>query len=213
MTSLLFITAPQADHKQINRILIHLRDYDYSDGEDDFFKLVTTKNAYDLDLSTDSGSEVITAYRSLEETSPPVPIDIENAWAGASLDDIEEYCADLARADVKGANPGLFVVIDAEGLREEDCILVEEQYEWEERGTARFWKMRVPWDELYITWCQLEVGNASFEEMTEEVEETNDEERRKEMSWFTFRTTCEDSGEGCPGRDAAIEELRKEGRA
>ena len=40
---LVFVTAPEADHKVVNRFLTDLRDWEFDEGSDSF-KLVTLKN-------------------------------------------------------------------------------------------------------------------------------------------------------------------------
>jgi len=228
MTSLLFITTPSASHKDINRILLYLRDWECSDGDDDNFKLVTTKNAYDLEGEPLDGYD---GHYMLEATAPPVPIEIENAWARASLRDVEEFCADMERGETKGADPGLVVVVDGKGLREKTCVLVRKVYRRDKDGDAassqadvdvddedrdrdqdegakspRFWKMRLPWEETFVSWASVSTANGDFEEMGER-------KKGSKTLWEWWETGRFATEAGNSVRDAEIERLRDEGRA
>ena len=110
MTGLLFVTAPEADHKAINRILLYLRDWEYEAG--DCFKFVTSKNFRDLELPPGSEKGVIDA------TSPPVDNTLitNNEWKNASLAYVEEYCIDLDKKNLGAVNTHLYAVVDSNGL-------------------------------------------------------------------------------------------------
>lgn len=163
MSGLLFVTATHTDHKTMNLLLHNLRDWEYSDGSISF-RLVTTKNAYDLDLP--EGKHM------LATTPPSLPPDYSNAWSGASLSDVEGFCLDLIKAserDEIGAS--LFVVVDDKALEREEAIVVErevgENEDEEFFMLDSFIKMRVPWNETYSVWCNLSVANSDFDEMGE----------------------------------------------
>jgi hypothetical protein len=82
-TGLLFVTAPEADYKAVNLLIHHLRDWEYfNDANDGLnFHLVTTKNAYDLELAPGSNH--------LDATPPALDATLDNGWAGATLKDVE----------------------------------------------------------------------------------------------------------------------------
>lgn len=205
MSGLLFIIAPEADYKIINRILLYLRDWEY--GALDSFKLVITKNAYDLD-SFDKGSAILS-------TSPPVPADFENAWAGASLEDIEDFCLDLAREHTNSGKGRLYVVVDSQGVDDHTSIVGERMIEYENEPISypeRFKKMRLPWDETYLTWCNLNIANMNFEEFTEERDADYEETLMRQ--WWTYRSVSDGpdlSEKNRQERDDELERLRVKG--
>jgi hypothetical protein len=194
-TGLLFVTAPEADYKLINLMLLHLRDWEYGSG--DRFTLVTTKNAYDLESET-------------VETSPPLSSSSpDNAWAGAALEEVEAFCMDLARdkENLKKHSDGtLYVVVDSTGAQAYSCILGHRAYDTEDR----FDKMRIPWDKLYSPWCNLDIANMNFEEFTQE----GDDGGAGEDGWFTFQNVMGDdylSDENRGKRDREIQRFRDAG--
>ncbi|KAF7191953.1 hypothetical protein HII31_06598 [Pseudocercospora fuligena] len=146
----LFITAEQADHEQINRLLIYLRDWEYGSG--DRFSLITTQ---DPALATTTPI-----------TSPPInPAQISsNPWLGSSLPDLESFV-------LTTFPPGrhLFIVLDDEGLRTQTCIIVAPSFDPETGDPIpnEFVKIRVPWDETYIVWTNLDLQNMDFEDFVQ----------------------------------------------
>jgi hypothetical protein len=177
MAGLLFITAHEANHENINEALLTMRDWDDSNGGPDVFKLVADK------------SEIPT-----DEEGTPIPLDHlpENAWTGANLEDIETYCLDLKRSnddEQKGAS--LFVVIDPEGLKNKDCVLASMPDGINENPGAcrgRYDKVRVPWDDVYMIWCNLDIANMNFEEFV-------GEEEGDEQGWFMYQSIFEGDDE------------------
>ena len=200
MAGLLFITAPEADYKNINEALLSMRDWDDSNGGLDAFRLVTNRSPTQND---DKGT--------------PIPLKSlpENAWTNANLEEIEAYCLDLQRGDTedeqKGA--GLFVVVDSEGLKNKTCILAglpEDYYEDPSAFRGKYDKVRVPWDDVYMIWCSLDIANMNFEEFVEEEEGEGDGQ-----GWFTYQSIYEGDEEhqrGLEGRDRKVEEWRRLGR-
>lgn len=210
MTGLLFVTAPEADHKAINRILLYLRDWEYECG--DSFKLATTKNAYDLEnvVNGESGGDV-------EPTHPPVQVNLDNAWAGSTLDDIEAYCLDLDRNEKAGVNTHLYVLVDSQGLEEMNCILGERVISFDEDDKIsypeRFNKFRLPWDELYLTWCNLNISNMDFADFAEE-DDANDGDTLS-GGWWTYSSVANGpdlSDDKRQERDDEIEKMRRESK-
>jgi hypothetical protein len=190
-TGLLFVTAPEADYKLINLMLLHLRDWQYGSG--DGFKLVTTKNAYDLESDTTS-------------TSPPLSSSsLDNAWAGAALEDVEGFCMDLDET--------MYVVVDSTGAQAHSCILGHRAIDAEAEEFIqldRFDKMRVPWEKLYSPWCNLEIANMDFEEFTQEGGGGGE----GEDGWFTFQDVTEGDDlceESRAERDREIQRFRDAG--
>ena len=194
MAGLLFITASEADYKDFNEALLSMRDWDDSNGGLDVFKLVTNRSATQND-----------------DVGTPVPLKShpENAWADANLKDIEAYCLNLERGEQKGA--ALFVVVDSEGLENKTCILVslpEDYYDNPGAFGGKYDKVRVPWDDVYMIWCNLDIANMNFEEFVEEEEEGD------EQDWFTYQSIYEGDEEhqrGLERRDRKIEKWRRLG--
>jgi hypothetical protein len=194
MAGLLFITAPEADYKDINEALLSMRDWDDSNGGLDVFKLVTNRSATQND-----------------DVGTPIPLKShpENAWADANLKDIEAYCLNLERGEQKGA--GLFVMVDSEGLESKTCILAslpEDYYDDPGAFGGKYDKVRVPWDDVYMIWCNLDIANMNFEEFVEEEEEGD------EQGWFTYQSIYEGDEEhqrGLEKRDRKIEKWRRLG--
>jgi hypothetical protein len=199
MAGLLFITAPEANYKKINEALLSMRDWNNSNDDLDAFKLVTDRSATQND-----------------DVGTPIPLKSlpENAWTNANLEEIEAYCLDLQRGDTedeqKGA--GLFIVVDSEGLENKTCILAglpEDYYENPSAFRGRYDKIRVPWDDVYMIWCNLDIANMNFEEFVEEEEGEGDEQ-----GWFTYQSIYEGDEEhekGLARRDRKIEEWRRLG--
>jgi len=152
MAGLLYIISPSADHKTANDLLLHLRDWEYEGG--DHFKLITTSNPYGFE-----------SCRSLQPTSPPLRDLTTSFWANYSLQDVEAFHLTLDVSD-------LYIALDDEGVETKTCILGHratfrdpKTHAWVR--TQQFQKIRVPWDELNMTWCDLEVDNMEFEDFVE----------------------------------------------
>jgi hypothetical protein len=197
MAGLLLITAPEANYKNINEALLSMRDWNNSNDDLDVFKLVTNR-------STTQNNEDGTPIPS---KSPP-----ENAWSGISLEDVEAYCLDVEQGDNEQKGAGPFVLIDSAGLESKTCIMAslpEKYYENPAAFRGRYDKVRVPWDDVYMIWCNLNIANMNFEEFVEEEEGEGDVQ-----GWFTYQSIYEGDEEhekGLERRDQKIEEWRRLG--
>lgn len=162
MSGYLFVTAPGVDYKAVNLLLHELSNWSYNDGESDF-KVISTKNAYDFERPAGS-------YR-LDVTPPTLDSTFNNAWAGSSLKDVEDFCLDAIRAEDSGADgPSLFVIVDTAGFEGRNAIVVERAMAEEDEDFKEldsFVKMRIPWDEVNSAWANLSIANISFDEMGE----------------------------------------------
>lgn len=117
-------------------------------------------------------------------TSAPVAEDLINEWSGASMADVEAFCLEVDR---KRAEEGddfrimgrahLFVVLDEEGLNitgggkdegaQGTCILAQRKIDWDAEPLAypeKFDKARLPWCQIYLTWCNLVIGNMGWDD-------------------------------------------------
>lgn len=158
-TGLLFVTAPEADYKAVNLLIHHLRDWEYDEGKLTF-RVVTTKNAYDLELPPGTDA--------LPTTPPSLDATFDNSWAGSSLADVEAFCLDIIHAgDQDNIGPPMFVVADSEGFQARNAILVEQFCDDNQdfKMLDKFDKMRIPWDDVYISWCGIRFGNNFFDQL------------------------------------------------
>lgn len=202
-TGLLFITAPEADSKLINLLLLQLRDWKYNSG--DRFMLVTTRTASDLNQPS--------AASPLKPTSPPLPTTFQNAWKSAPLSEIESFCLTLNSSGP--FNPFLYLLVDSEGARTGTCVLAQRATSSEPedfRYLDRFEKMRVGWEKAYTVWANFDVGNMGFGELVRELE--GGERGFGGEGWFGFRDDLEGmgfEGEGVERRQREIERFRGSG--
>lgn len=210
MSGLLFVTAPEADHKIINRLLLHLHDWEYESGDN--FKLITTRSIESLRKAP---TEPVGVTAQFKPTEAPVDVDLRNAWAGATLEEVEAFCLALDKEeDFQSADTHLFVVLDADGLKDKTCVFGERVIDWDSDPLVypeEFNRARVPWYQVYLSWCNLHISNIGWDEMMMEDDAEDVEDR-----WWTYNTS--DSGEylsqkNKKKRDDAISELRREGRA
>jgi hypothetical protein len=216
-TGLLFVTSPTADYKTVNLLLHNLQDWEYSKGDLNFH-LITTKNAYDLELPPGSTC--------LETTPPALDATFDNGWAGASLKDVEGFCLDMIHSDeMEMISPGLFVVVDEAGFEKREAILCErdvkepEDDEGEFEDLDSFAKMRVPWSELHSCWCNLNIANMGFDEFGERREDGDGGgevvDGTGAEGWHDFNTDVHDEGLGekeAKRKEKALKKLEKEGR-
>lgn len=186
---LLFVTASQADNKTINRFLMSFRDWEFGSG--DSATLVTTRNAYEI------GDE---------ETVPPVPADLVNGWAGASIEDVEGFVLDADEAEEAFS---LFLVLDDKGVQDQTVIMAHRHYDDDEDQTTKdFDKARVPWTSAYVMWCNLDIANADWEDYCEQ------DEDEAGSQWYRFVEGSADTGEEdkiAADRAAGIRKLEEEG--
>jgi hypothetical protein len=170
MVDFLFVTAPTADFKVINRLLVYLRDWE--DGSGDTFHLQTRDR---------TGDEVSIAVPGTSTAAT-----FHNAWAGASIEDVEAFAA---HTDVS-----FFVVLDEQGVTDHTVLCMDkpgsdndetdsqdgEDEEQQERrpvirdmkpnGEAllRFNKVRMPWHGAYLFCANIGEANMGFEEFCDE---------------------------------------------
>jgi hypothetical protein len=94
-------------------------------------------------------------------------------------------------------------VIDSEGLKNKSCILaaLTDRYMYYKKSSAlarRYDKAYVPWDGVYMIWCNLEIANVNFEDFLEE-------EKSDEQGWLTYQGV----DENCKGMDKRDKKVKK----
>lgn len=212
MSGYLFVTAPEADYKAVNLLLHELSNWGYNDGEADF-KVITTKNAYDFELPAGAYSH--------EATLPSLDNTFNNAWAGSSLRDVEDFCLDVLNSGDSGADgPSLFIVVDAAGFEGRNAIVVERAIDEEDedfKPLDSFVKMRIPWDEVNSAWANLSIANISFNEMGEPREDDADDETGQGESgndgWHDYGPLGGDlPDEYANKKEKAFQRLKDDGR-
>ncbi|KAF2166665.1 hypothetical protein M409DRAFT_54987 [Zasmidium cellare ATCC 36951] len=183
-TGLLFVTAPNADFKVINPFLIYARDWEFGEEDTwDNFHLVTSRNASYFNQFKDSPRNDLA-------TTKPGDVTVENfsnQWAGTSVRDIEQHILSIDDSESDGIDISVFLVIDEQSLQDRTCIMAE-RYTWNDdvdpweqrlKGAQKkhydFNKYRAPWDETYIVFVNLSLGNLRFDEYANEDEGTDEE--------------------------------------
>jgi hypothetical protein len=99
----------------------------------------------------------------------------------------------------------LFVVINSEGLENTSRVLASLLDVFQENPGAfrgRYEKFRVPWDDAYLIWCNLEIANMNFEDFVEEDE-------GDEQDWFTHQSIYEDDEEHQKSLERKEEKVRE----
>lgn len=216
-TGLIFITAPSADVKTINRFLLHIRDWKYGDAPSwDNFHLVASRSDPDFDKFKDSRRH---------ELSPTKPGDVTaetfiNEWADASIQDIESYVLTADNTSIDGNGISLFLVLDEQSIRNQTCIIAEAYAEWDDDANPptrvpkehreqqhEFNKFRAPWNETHSVWANLNIGNMDFADFADE------DERVDEEGWWTFHGVGEDlSEDNRQNREEMLRKFEEEGK-
>lgn len=123
----------------------------------------------------------------VSETSPTV-IDLPtNDWAGKSVQDVESFA--LANCDWENSkgewrqlhNP---VIVDKQGMNDGTCILLNRVFDGESEPMHfldKYYKVRLPWSDTYITWCNLDIAKVNFEESCDE------EKGGKGDGWWEYK--------------------------
>ncbi|KAK9420705.1 hypothetical protein SUNI508_00796 [Seiridium unicorne] len=190
-TGKLIITAKGADAKLINRLLLHVRDWEFGHEDSwDMHRILRTKDEA-------SAGE-------LPLDAPPVIESLENQWEGLSLEEVEKLM--LLKDDGKGST-SLFLVLDDNGRQDQTLIVAHRALNLD--GDT-FWlpeynKVRVPWQEVHGMWVNLDIANMDFEAFCD------DEIGAGENRWWAYRPVVGEDHyvEFAKKRDSAIKELEK----
>jgi len=222
----IFVTAPSADYKLINELLVYLRDWE--DGSGDAFHLQTSKT---IDESEKASEEPV---------SIPIAVpgsvtaeNFQNAWSGASIEEVEAFAAkELMGIASPQAHVHFFLVLDEQGVGDRTVLGVaqdepEESDEDEDdeegdgkgqqpassQGTestaTRYNKVRMPWHGAYLFCANRGESNMNFEEFCDQ-----DVEPDEQLFW---RLNEDLAGDEC-GEDAnkkrekLLKKLKKEGK-
>jgi len=83
---------------------------------------------------------------------------LNNVWRGASVAEVEAYVLELAGDEsIKGVQTGIYILVDDKGLQNRTCVVGERRYDVEAETTSDdFNKVRVPWNQVYSMWCNLD---------------------------------------------------------
>lgn len=201
----ILIVTGHASHKEINQLLLYLRDYEFGAG--DVFHLITTKNISDALQSpktTEPGSLSEANYR--------------NEWTGASCEEVESF---MSKLHVAGPNPNfikrLYLLLDDQGISDKTIIIGHRIYEFADEdldeGTpktkhdADYDKARFAWDSAYNTWCNLSIANMGWEEFCK------DDEKPTNDGWWQACDDWTPDEDARKERDAAIAEMSERGDA
>lgn len=225
--SFIFVTDPNADFKAINRLLIYLHDWEYGnqdayDEEENVFTLLTTRSLEDVrTMVKDEGDEK--KYK-IPSTNPPVSQPLENAWAGASTEEVEDFVAQLYAEPEeslihRGGYGSLFILVDEEGFKDLTCAVCqivrtydEDEEEMKYGGDGEktlFNKVRMPWVEAYSCWCNLDIANMDFMDFVDDDEQDDG----NTGGWYKSRHWDEPpTSEGNIERmDEFLEKFKKDG--
>lgn len=200
MPAALFVNTPSADYKLVNRVLLHLRDWEY--GEDpswDNFHLIK--------------AEILPETVGQFGTQPPIAENdlSNNIWANKSISDIQSFM--LTERGKKNKenelNLNTFVILDEQGVKDGTVVLLDSPYNGDEdKMEERFNKVRVPWKKTYIMWCNLDIANMNFEDFVED-------EEGDEVDWWTYAVDQDEETEEEKNvkekRNSAIAELEQKG--
>ncbi|KAK6212667.1 hypothetical protein LQW54_005089 [Pestalotiopsis sp. IQ-011] len=196
MSGKIIVTAKGADTKVLNRLLLHVRDWEFGEEDEwDRQRLLRTRDE--------------ATAKDLEEDVPPLPAGgLENQWEGLSMEEVEKI---MRLKDNKSGRTSLFMVLDDQGVRDETLVVVQRAIDWESEDSPYlddYNKVRVPWQEVHSMWCNLDIANMSFEEFCLGEDPPED-------YWWTYKP-IEEKGhydEYTEERDATIKELEKLGQA
>ncbi|KAJ7150466.1 hypothetical protein C8R43DRAFT_1236192 [Mycena crocata] len=203
---ILFITASRASTKALNRALVLMQDYEYSDTPADSLPFLLT-------------SENLPNTPQPPTTLPLSDTDVSsNDFAGMSLADINAFVRSheeqLRTIKLSGSD---WLVIDQRGLATSTCFVCERFYDFgdEREGaghTSEFRACRIPYEHSWLMITNLDIANMGFEEFVDE-----DAGQEEDGSWRWRSMGRTGTGEELPQemvkRAAALQALRDAGHA
>lgn len=184
MPGIIIVTAPGADVRLINRLLLYIRDWEFA-GDDlsnaDRFAVLTTKE--ELQEARSSGDNDMI-------DQPPLQDFTNNEWAGLPLEQVEQI---MIETDTdKNGSTSLFLVLDEEGATNQTIIVAHRGANDPEQSddfayVDEFNKVRVPWECVYSMWCNLDIANMGFDEFCNEDDLLDSTKNGEPRRWWTYK--------------------------
>ncbi|RDW87264.1 hypothetical protein BP5796_02958 [Coleophoma crateriformis] len=153
----LFLTASEVSAKAFNRVLLLLQDLEYTEWETDTPWCVMTTDSVD--------QACVPTFPHL--TASPTP----NAFTGKSLQDINSFMRRNNDALNKPVDvlTDVWVVIDARGMQEGNCIVCEQDYDGETSEMMdSFRGVRLPFEHAWDICANLSISNMDLEAWVDE---------------------------------------------
>lgn len=163
---LIYITASPdlVDVKLVNKLLFFLHDWEYNTGDN--FHIQWTRDMPGLEESID--------------IPPLLQLPANNNWSSGKIEEVTQ----LALKSID-----LLLILDDKGIQEQTIIVAQTAVSTDgDFGKLGYFnKVRVPWPDTYLTWCNLDIGNMSFEEFCVESDHVCLEHKLPEpLDWFTY---------------------------
>ncbi|KAJ7123553.1 hypothetical protein C8R44DRAFT_620998 [Mycena epipterygia] len=200
-----FVTAPRASPKALNRAFLLIQDFEFSVYPDDStWTLLTSK---ELPVTPPMA------------TCLPLPdISGTNDFTAMSFAEINAFVRahDTGLQDLDFST-GNWVIIDRKGLETSTCLVCEQYYNSGEEGgeegmTDEFRACRMPYEWAHSVFVNLDIANMGFEDFVDE-----DAGQQEDGSWkwasFPPDTDVKEKSEADIKRDEALRELRDGGHA
>ncbi|KAJ4344529.1 uncharacterized protein N0V89_012272 [Didymosphaeria variabile] len=182
MPGIIIVTAQDADAALINRLLLYVRDWEFSGGDiDDADRFTVLSTQQELLKVREDGNEGI--------TRPPIQEFSENEWEGLTVEEVEKIMID--NDTEKNGCTSLFLLLDDEGA-EKKTILVVNRAGNDPEDDAKFdyvdefHKVRVPWECVYSMWCNLDIANMGFDEFCKEEDLLDSTKKGDPRRWWTY---------------------------
>jgi hypothetical protein len=224
-----FVTAPSADYKAINEMLLYLRDWE--DGSGDCFHLQTADTIEESEKTSDTPVPVPVAI-----PGTFTAVNFQKAWAGVSIKEVEAFATqELDSIASPQAHVGFFLVLDEQGVEDHTvlCVAKDEPEESDNKGdedgeidepehsqpasrdsrpigdaVTQYNKVRMPWHVAYSFCANLGESNMGFEEFCDQ--DIGPDER---LYWKVNEDLTEDDVNGEDAmrrRTKFLEKLRRE---
>ncbi|KAF8160218.1 hypothetical protein K438DRAFT_1776567 [Mycena galopus ATCC 62051] len=203
-----FITAQIAPPKEVNRALLLIQDFEYTEYPTDVNWRLLISKALPSTLPP--------------ATIPPISEIVSNDFVRMTLADVNAFVRArenlLTEINLSSRN---WLVIDQRGLETSTCLVCDQYYfhpfQWEgeddvqEGYTAQFRACRIPYDEAWIVTQNLHIGNLYFEDF---VDKDAGEMADGSWRWLSFAPSTEEietKGESEMQREEESRVLREGG--
>jgi hypothetical protein len=228
----IFITAATAGFKEVNELLLYLRDWEYGSG--DTFHLQTSNSIDERVRTSESPVSIPVAVPGTITAATFL-----NAWAGASIEEVETFATqELDSVVSPEAHVSFFLVLDDQGVKDHTVLCVakdesedsdndagyDDQDEGDEEQQAtqsacrgskpkecaavRYNKVRMPWYSAYLFCANLGEANMGFEEFCDQ-----DIGPDEQLHWSVNKDLSEDDTNGDDAlkrRQGLLQKLRDE---